>query len=155
MAPFATGPTFLYIPGHSLHLYQIWNLFAPYPIMDDGWYVIEGELTSGEKVDVYNKTLGEVNWDKPDVVSSTYKNNRWRKYLTSIRRKPNTVQMENYAQYLCRDWNTSQTDGNILNRFDIYFMLELSKPPGEPLDEIIKTQLWSHWCYGVPSSGSN
>ena len=155
MAPFATGPTFLYIPGHSLHLYQIWNLFAPYPIMDDGWYVIEGELTGGEKVDVYNKTLGEVNWDKPDVVSSTYKNNRWRKYLTSIRRKPNTVQMENYAQYLCRDWNTSQTDGNILNRFDIYFMLELSKPPGEPLDEIIKTQLWSHWCYGVPSSGSN
>ncbi|MBK49515.1 MAG: hypothetical protein CL768_00530 [Chloroflexi bacterium] len=155
MKPFATGPSFLYIPGHSLHLYQIWNLFAPYPIMDDGWYVIEGELVSGPKVDVYNNVIGEVDWDKPDVVSSTYKNNRWRKYLTSIRRKSDTTQMENYAQYLCRDWNSSQTDGNQLNRFDIYFMLELSKPPDEPVGEIVKTPLWSHWCFVVPNTISD
>ena len=155
MAPFATGATFLYVPGHSLHLYQIWNLFAPYPIMDDGWYVISGELMNGEKVDVYNKKTGEVNWDKPDVVSSTYKNNRWRKYLTSIRRKSNSTHMENYAQYLCRDWNTRHSDENRLNRFEIYFMLEPSKPPGEPVDEIIKTPLWSHWCYGMPNTGSD
>ena len=155
MNPFATGPTFLYVPGHSLHLYQIWNLFAPYPIMDDGWYVIDGELMNGEKVDVYNRKIGEVDWNKPDVVSSTYKNNRWRKYLTSIRRKSNTTQMENYAQYLCRDWNATHSDENRLNRFEIYFMLERSKPPGEPSDEIIKTPLWSHWCYGMPNTGSD
>ena len=110
---------------------------------------------SGPKVDVYNKVIGEVDWDKPDVVSSTYKNNRWRKYLTSIRRKSDTTQMENYAQYLCRDWNSSQTDGNQLNRFDIYFMLELSKPPGEPVGEIVKTPLWSHWCFVVPNTISD
>ena len=155
MSHFATGPTFLYVPGHSLHLYQIWNLFAPYPIMDDGWYVIDGELMNGEKVDVYNRKIGEADWNKPDLVSSTYKNNRWRKYLTSIRRKSNSGQMENYARYLCRDWNGSHNDENRLSKFTIYFMLEPSKPPGELSDEIIKTPLWSHWCYGAPNSANN
>ena len=152
LKPFATGPSVLYIPGHSLHLYQIWNLFSPYPIMDDGWYVIDGELMNGEKIDVYNGKIGEVDWDKPSLISGTYKNNRWRKYLTSIRRKDNTRHIENYAQFLCRDWNRSHHDENRLNKFEIYFMLEPSKPPNEPLGEIIKTPLWSHWCYGVPSS---
>ena len=155
MSPFATAPSVVYMPGHSLHLYQIWNLFAPYPIMDDGWYVIDGELMNGEKVDVYNESIGEVNWDKPDVVSSTYENNRWRKYLTSIRRKPNSSQMQNYAQYLCRNWNQSHSIDDRLNRFEIYFMLELSKPPGESGNEIIKTPIWNHWCYGMPNTGND
>ena len=155
MSLFATAPSVVYMPGHSLHLYQIWNLFAPYPIMDDGWYVIDGELMNGEKVDVYNESIGEVNWDKPDVVSSTYENNRWRKYLTSIRRKPNSSQMQNYAKYLCRNWNQSHSIDDRLNRFEIYFMLELSKPPGESVNEIIKTPIWSHWCYGMPNTGND
>jgi len=155
MSLFATAPSVVYMPGYSLHLYQIWNLFAPYPIMDNGWYVIHGELMNGEKVDVYNESIGEVNWDKPGVVSSTYENSRWRKYLTSIRRKPNSSQMQNYAQYLCRNWNQSHSIDDRLNRFEIYFMLELSKPPGESVNEIIKTPIWNHWCYGMPNTGND
>ena len=40
--------------GQTLRLEQYWNMFAPYPLRDDGWYVIDGTLSDGQKFDVFN-----------------------------------------------------------------------------------------------------
>src|SRR6266508_4893070 len=38
--------------GYVLRLDQTWNMFALYPLKDDGWYVIPGRLKDGEVVDL-------------------------------------------------------------------------------------------------------
>lgn len=60
--------------GRLFHVDQRWNMFAPKPLMDDGWYVIDGELMDGTKVDVISGTIGEVSFEKPELISSNYKN---------------------------------------------------------------------------------
>ena len=44
-------------PLRALHLQQNWGMFAPYPRLDDGWYVAEGQLVSGERVDVFRAVI--------------------------------------------------------------------------------------------------
>ncbi len=36
-----------------LRLDQKWSMFAPYPLMDDGWYVIPGKLKNGTEIDLF------------------------------------------------------------------------------------------------------
>ncbi len=73
--------------GSILRIDQKWNMFAPYPLRMDGWYVMDGELSGGTKVDVLRRTVGQVSYDKPEVVSYMFKNARWRKFIMSLYEK--------------------------------------------------------------------
>lgn len=75
-----------------------WKLFAPHPPSTDGWFVVNGTLTTGETVDLYPHagTLGA----PPDDTAATYPTTRWRKYLGEVRRDE-TVRRY-FADYLCR-----------------------------------------------------
>jgi hypothetical protein len=69
------------VPSAIIKLVQIdrdWNLFAPDPMTDDGWWVVVGTDESGAALDPL--TGAPPVWDKPDKLA--YRNNRlWRKYL--------------------------------------------------------------------------
>jgi hypothetical protein len=45
-----------------LRLDQYWSMFAPYPLKDDGWYVMPGKTVDGREADVWSQTIGAVNW---------------------------------------------------------------------------------------------
>lgn len=36
-----------------LGLNQKWDMFAPRPVVEDGWYVIDGTLRNGRHVDLF------------------------------------------------------------------------------------------------------
>ena len=74
--------------GTFLGLNQSWDMFAPYPAKNDGWYVIPGTLRNGQQVDLmpavthYDFYVGEnLSWEKPKYVAGTIRNEHWRKYL--------------------------------------------------------------------------
>ncbi|HET6347414.1 MAG TPA: HTTM domain-containing protein, partial [Myxococcota bacterium] len=69
---------------YMLRIDQDWGMFAPYPSKEDGWYVLQGKLDDGTVVDVYRHLEEAPSWEKPEVVSDMYSNQRWSKYMMNI-----------------------------------------------------------------------
>lgn len=131
----------------ALRIDQMWNMFAPYPLKDDGWYVIPGTLKNGQEVDVF--TGGKpVTWEKPANIAYMYKNQRWQKYMMNLWSRDFSKFREFYGKYLCRDWNANHSGDDQLDHFTIYFMREDTRPDGEAPPE--KVSLWDHYCFKVP-----
>ncbi|MGE0827490.1 MAG: HTTM domain-containing protein [Candidatus Binatia bacterium] len=130
--------------GYTLRLDQMWDLFAPKPLMDDGWYVIPAHLRNGEVLDLM--TGEPVRWEKPALVSTTYRNQRWRKYLLNLWERENAGHRLYFGRYLCRDWNSRHRSHDWLQTFQIYFMKEETLPGGKiaPPEQVL---LWDHNCF--------
>ena len=141
--------------GEALGLAQAWTMFSPYPLKDDGWYVIPGKLKNGKQVDLFSNGK-EITWAKPDVVSATYKNFRWQKYMMNLWRQNYRQYRPYYAQYLCRDWNAHHSPDMQLVELQIYFELELTLPNYE-YSTPEKVLLLEHRCDAdsTPSRESN
>ncbi|WP_192498383.1 HTTM domain-containing protein [Halorussus halophilus] len=106
-----------------------WDMFAPSPPRTDGWYVVPGQLESGERVDAFDRE--PVSWDQPDDISAEYPNARWRKYLTNLRWR-DSQQHDRFAGYLCRRWNSNHDDD--LESVTVYFMAQPTRLDGpEPI----------------------
>ncbi|PKB83221.1 MAG: hypothetical protein BZY88_02700 [SAR202 cluster bacterium Io17-Chloro-G9] len=127
--------------GPAFGVDQKWNLFAPFPLTVDGWYVIPGKLSNGEEIDIFR--AGErLFWEKPDQV---YENHRWRKYMMRLREKKHADQRLYYGRYLCREWNGSHEEARKLENFKIYFVLERTLPDYQP-PKPERVLLFDHDC---------
>jgi len=69
--------------GTAVRLDQNWNMFAPYPMKDDGWYIIPARLANGKEVDLFHNG-DPVSYDKPTYVSKSYEDSRWRRYMMNL-----------------------------------------------------------------------
>ena len=130
-------------------LRQRWVMFAPYPRMDDGWYVIEGVLVDGSKVDLW-RGQGEPTEAKPANVAATYRDTPWRKYLTNIWLRDYSHHRLYFGRYLCRGWNEKHIGAQRLNLIYINYMLEMTPPPGKPLPKPEKVEIWRTYCLDKP-----
>ena len=136
--------------GTFLGLEQYWGMFAPSPTKEDGWYVIPGELSDGQKVDLMPITrddysMHRVSYEKPQDVPATYKNEHWRKYLENIYNQDHAGQRLYFGQYICRQWNARHTGADTLETFRIIYMLEMTMPDYQQ-SEPKKVDLWNHTC---------
>lgn len=135
----------------ALGLYQNWTMFAPHPELTSPWPVIEGTLTDGTVVDVYQGKAGPAEFAKPEVVSAVYRNYRWRKFLSNLEDQsyedvPQVLAL-NYARYLCRTWPLEHPNAAPLSAFQIYFQVEWTPPPG--IGKYVRRRLvWTHDCFG-------
>lgn len=119
--------------GGLTRLDQGWSIFAPAPPRDDGWHVIVGRLKDGTEVDLLNKTVGEINWEKPTIQqrNSWYPNMQWRTYFINLNRSIGKTLYPPFVEYLCQNWNQKQNGENPLESVTVYFMDERTVPPGE------------------------
>ncbi|MCC6537553.1 MAG: HTTM domain-containing protein [Bryobacterales bacterium] len=131
--------------GFVSRLDQRWDMFAPYPLKDDGWYLIPGKLKNGEDVDLATGG-GVVFRDKPDDVAAHYRTQRWRKYLINLWAAENSGYRVHFARYLCRSWNDAHAGGEVLDSLDLVFMREETPPMGHPFRSPVPTRIHSHRC---------
>lgn len=131
---------------------QRWNMFSPAPLTDDGWYVIEGTRRDGTTVDVLHD-VSPVDWSKPAWIATTYKNERWRKYMMNLWSIDNQRYRLPFAQYLTRLSRLKNRGLQELVSFDIYFMREVTNPDGSenPPEKVL---VWHHECF-APSSAQS
>ena len=133
-------------PAKTLQIAQEWNMFAPYPSRQDGWFVSPGKLGDGTEVNVLHPRQ-PLNWDKPKRISATYKSAPWHKYMFRIWQKANAGIRPYFGRYLCRQWNQNQLDmRRQLQRFTLYYMLEFTPEPGVDA-KIKRVRLFSHTCF--------
>lgn len=132
--------------GHVFRLDQNWSMFAPFPLKDDGWFVMEGKTLDDKTADVYHLTIGKpVSYDKPVHVADDFKNQRWRKYLMNIWLASNSAHRLFAGRYFCRRWNAEFDDEQRLHDFKIFYMREDTLPDYQP-SEVKKIEIWSHNC---------
>lgn len=134
-----------------LRIDQLWNMFAPYPLKDDGWMVVEGKLADGETVNVMRPDAA-VDFGKPYQLSQTHENLRWHTYLGRLAEREFANNRLWFAKYLCRRWNADKLVANReqrLMQFKIHYVIERTAPPGRP-PATERQVLWQHECF--PSS---
>lgn len=140
-------PEPLYTAGLFLRLDQKWNMFAPYPMKEDGWLVVPGELRNGKEMDIYSGR--EVNWDRPENLVAHYKNTQWRKYLTNVwHSSGNSSEQLEFGKYLCRQWNKPERhkyEEQVI-RYKIYFM-SVTTPELGAKNAPQKKLYWEHECF--------
>lgn len=125
---------------------QKWNMFSPYPTLEDGWYVIPGVLRDDTVVNVYTGSTN-VTYDKPNLASYSYQNQRWQKYLMNLWLKDYSKYRLGYGQYLCREWNKNNSYEKNLMTFKIIYMLEATdfNTLRETIPEPVV--IWEHQCF--------
>jgi hypothetical protein len=67
-----------------LRLDQYWDMFAPFPSREDGWWVTPGKLADGTEVDVRHHAPHKVSWEAPRRISTDAPNDRWRSYYLML-----------------------------------------------------------------------
>jgi hypothetical protein len=135
----AIFPTDVNVIGRIFRIEQQWNMFAPGPTTNDGWYVIEGETLGGDVVDLLAGG-GPVSWEKPELVTETIDGRRWGKFLNRLRLEKYRKYRTYYTRYLGRAWN-AEHDGD--DRVDIVrfnYMRERTTATGPAEPE--KVMLW-------------
>lgn len=114
----------------TLGLIQSWSMFAPYPVDEDGWFVIVATRADGTVFDLYNRggfvegRPGPIRWEKPEDVVDSYVHDRWSNYLTTIWLASQAKHRVWFGRWLTRATNRRLEGDRRVKSFDIYFVEE-------------------------------
>ncbi len=113
--------------GQLTRVDQLWDMFAPSPLREGGWFVMPAQLRNGKEVDIFRRGAA-VTWSKPSHVADDYKNDRWRKYLVVLAEAANTDVRLPYARYLAETWNRGRAPREQVKTMQMYLMMEVTLP---------------------------
>jgi hypothetical protein len=133
-------PAWVREAANRLYVNQVWDMFAPYPIKNDGWFVIEGQFQNGERYDLW--TGKTKTYEKPEDPSDVYPGSEWRKFMLNVWDKGDRKILLPYARYLCRKYSDQG-----LSALTIEFVKETTPQIGEPHFESEVVSLWNHDCF--------
>jgi len=133
--------------GRLTHVGQNWSMFDK-PPKDDRWLVMPANLADGRNVDIFSKTHGAPDFEKPRLPSSQYPRFRWRKFMENIFSTGREEYLLRYGQFMCREWNRTHPPSQHLLTFEIFFIREYTTPNGPaPPEKILR---WTHYCVETP-----
>jgi hypothetical protein len=152
-----------------------YQLFVPSVPRDDGWFVTNGELVDGTKIEVWPQELTSgrgAAWlvgsvlaggnercctsnvvprstllSKPKFVSQQFGGvMRWRNAWRAWQTREHERERLQLAQFLCRTWNAHKTNANeMLAHFEIHWVREATLPSYHV--GVPEAQvLWAHQC---------
>lgn len=141
----------------SLRIDQLWNMFAPYPLKEDGWFVIPARLADGSEIDLLQPDRGPPAYDKPRHYSQTHENIRWHTYRGRLWEAEYAPHRLYYGKYLCREWNRDKRAGAAahsrrLMSFKLVYMLERTPPPGYTAS-VEQNVISRHECFPEETQG--
>jgi predicted DCC family thiol-disulfide oxidoreductase YuxK len=134
---------------YPLRLDQSWNMFAPAPSKDNGWFVAPGRLADGREVDVL-KPDAPLSFEKPADPYGDMGNIRWKAWRNRMWDRNFRHHRQQWAGYLCRQWNGNRTESERLTQFRIIYMLQRTLPDFQPAP-VEQRVLWRHDCTAKPA----
>jgi hypothetical protein len=102
-------------------LEQGWRMFAPHPLLDDGWIVIPARLADGTEVDL-QRNGRPVDFDKPTRVSAEFPTHRWLLFAQSVRGSERHARA--YLDWLVSEWNARHGPEQRVASLELIFMQE-------------------------------
>lgn len=129
-----------------IHLYQEWNMFAPFPKMDNVWVEIPAELGDGSKIELLSGDR-DIYSVKDQAFHKMIPNEHWRKFYLNLSERTDYARY--YGGYLCREWNDrkiQKVPGTSLRKFEIIVYSQPNLPNNEK-GGIQRKLSWNHWCF--------
>jgi hypothetical protein len=139
--------------ANVLRVDQRWNMFSR-PIREDGWFVYDGKLQSGEPIDVRTGKIGAPSYERPKLLSDEFPDERWQKYLMNLQISTYEKHRLLYGRYLCRKTNLARPEGKKLESFDLVFVMEQLTGEGVGRSGPTRQVLWRHKCFEPPPPGT-
>lgn len=138
----------------GLHLYQEWNMFSPFPKMDNVWVEIPAILEDGSQIELLtgNRDIYSV---KSDVFPKIVPNEHWRKFFLNLSESEATARY--YGAFLCRWWNErrlGQLKHLTLRKMEINVYSQMNYLDGHE-GPIEKKMNWKHWCFDADFKKDN
>jgi len=127
---------------------QRWGLFIFGEKPMDGWFVVEGTLPDGSKVDLL-RDMAPVDWSKPPMSGPRRLSGIWRTYLNR-QEKGEGRNLGRFTAWLNHRFQRERGDGQTLSNIQVVFMAEPAPVSGRDV-VARKVILWS----GRPASISN
>jgi len=129
-----------------LHLYQEWNMFAPFPKMDNIWVEIPATLGDGSEIELLTGDR-DIYSIKDQKFHRVVPNEHWRKFYLNLSERTDYARY--YGGYLCREWNERNitwVKDTTLRKFEIVVYSQPNLPNGEK-GGISRKLSWKHWCF--------
>lgn len=136
--------------ANMLRIDQKWDMFSPGPLLDDGWYVIDGTLHNGRHVDVFAGGVPVSFATKTrSQIAAQYPRERWRKYYMNLYLRDFEDYRLWYGRYICRNWNghLRYNDPNQLDSFDVDFFMRTNSPPFVDEPDYKRMTIHHHECF--------
>jgi hypothetical protein len=129
---------------HLLGLDQNWAMFSR-PFVDDGWFVFPAKLADGRDVDLFRDGAA-LTYEPPSLIATTFKGDRWRKYMTNIWASTGEKHRLPFGRYLCRTWNGAHPESERLETFEMMYMRQDTRPDGSKAP-VTPVMMWRHECF--------
>ncbi len=130
---------------HSLRLVSLkqnWNMYSPYPRRQSNWWVIEGTLHNGSKVDLLNNIAVPPKFGRPASSWEMLPNAHWSKFFSKI----SWLKKGRYlTNYYCGRWNKKYPTLRLRYLRGIRFQ-QSTLPPGELRPEPVQKLLLQRKC---------
>ncbi len=129
-----------------IHLYQEWNMFAPFPKMDNIWVEIPATLSDGSQIELLSGSR-DIYQVKKDVFPGNVPNEHWRKFYLNVSERVDYARY--YGGYLCREWNERKirrVPKTSLRKFEIIVYSQPNLIDGGE-GAISRKLSWKHWCF--------
>ena len=129
-----------------IHLYQEWNMFAPFPKMDNIWVEIPATLSDGTEVELLSGSK-DIYSIKDQSFVKGIRNEHWRKFYLNLSERHDYARY--YGGYICRQWNDKKErfmPDLTLRKFEIVVYSQPNLPDGEK-GGISRKLSWRHWCF--------
>ncbi len=123
----------------AIGLEQTWNMFAPDPQTNDGWFVVAGFLHNGETVDLISG-VRPASYDRPASIAGSYGSQIWMAYLISLGDEEYSS-TEALSRYLKRSWDEGHSGQEQMEGIEIDYM---SQPvlPGPSKGVVVPQIMW-------------
>lgn len=129
-----------------LHLYQEWNMFAPFPKMDNVWIEIPATLSDGTEIELLSGDR-DIYSIKDQHFANNVPNEHWRKFYLNVSDKIENSKY--FGSYLCRTWNERKirkVPNTTLRKMEIIVYSQPNLPDGDK-GGISRKLSWKHWCF--------
>lgn len=129
-----------------LHLYQEWNMFAPFPKMDNIWVEIPAILSDGTELELLTGDR-DIYSIKDKKFFQIMPNEHWRKFYLNLSERTDYARY--YGGYLCREYNERNkkwVPDTTLRKFEIIVYSQPNLPDGGK-GGVSRKLSWKHWCF--------
>jgi hypothetical protein len=123
-----------------LRLDQYWGMFAPNPMVHDGWFVMLATYPGGQQLDLLDPERQDPAL-KPANVLATFPSDRWKDFLMMLYDYPDQAHLwEGVVQWFVSAHQTPEFQGQQPESIRVLYMMEetLEEGVAPPVEE----QLW-------------
>jgi hypothetical protein len=113
--------------GYVLRIEQYWALFAPKPLTDDGWLILEADLKDGRKADLLRDGRA-VTLDKPASISAEYPDHKWQKLMMNLWLASCERTRPAFAEWFVQRWNRAHPESVQVAAWTLVYMREETLP---------------------------